>query len=81
MSPSRAPKEERYVEARKKIEPRELAETKLELETLTTEENRFTEKQAEKSKNYLPVGRRSRCMSRSDPEHPLALEEAADHFK
>lgn len=51
-------KEERYVEALKKLEPKESAETKHDPEILTPEEHFFFLKMGQKSKNYVPVGRR-----------------------
>ncbi|KAM7501649.1 hypothetical protein LguiB_000553 [Lonicera macranthoides] len=51
-------KEERMVEALKKIEPKESSETKHDPEILTPEEHFFILKIGQKSKNYVPVGRR-----------------------
>lgn len=51
-------KEERYVEALRKLEPKESAETKHDPEILTPEEHFFFLKMGQKSKNYVPVGRR-----------------------
>ncbi|CAL5353372.1 unnamed protein product [Camellia sinensis] len=51
-------KEERYVEALKKIEPKESSETTHDPEILTPEEHFYFLKLGIKSKNYVPVGRR-----------------------
>ncbi|KAK0590852.1 hypothetical protein LWI29_032464 [Acer saccharum] len=51
-------KEERIVEALKKIEPKETSETTHDPEILTPEEHFFFLKMGFKSKNYVPVGRR-----------------------
>ncbi|KAM7501645.1 hypothetical protein LguiB_000549 [Lonicera macranthoides] len=51
-------KEERMIEALKKIEPKESSETKHDPEILTPEEHFFFLKMGQKSKNYVPVGRR-----------------------
>ncbi|KAK4845186.1 hypothetical protein QYF36_002073 [Acer negundo] len=51
-------KEERIVEALKKIEPKETSETTHDPEILTPEEHFFFLKMGLKSKNYVPVGRR-----------------------
>ncbi|KAL8106536.1 putative CRM domain-containing protein At3g25440, chloroplastic isoform X2 [Apium graveolens] len=51
-------KEERYLEALKKLEPKESAETKHDPEILTPEEHFFFLKMGQKSKNYVPIGRR-----------------------
>ncbi|KAK1353103.1 CRM domain-containing protein [Heracleum sosnowskyi] len=51
-------KEDRYVEALKKLEPKESAETKHDPEILTPEEHFFFLKMGQKSRNYVPVGRR-----------------------
>lgn len=51
-------KEERLVEALKKIEPKETSETTHDPEILTPEEHFYFLKMGIKSKNYVPVGRR-----------------------
>ncbi|XP_004290124.1 PREDICTED: uncharacterized CRM domain-containing protein At3g25440, chloroplastic-like [Fragaria vesca subsp. vesca] len=51
-------KEERLLEALRKIEPRESAETAHDPEILTPEEHFFFLKMGLKCKNYVPVGRR-----------------------
>lgn len=51
-------KEERLVEALKKIEPKESSETKHDPEILTPEEHFFFLKMGQKCKNYVPIGRR-----------------------
>ncbi|KAL5794411.1 hypothetical protein ACOSP7_003005 [Xanthoceras sorbifolium] len=51
-------KEERYVEALKKIEPKDSLESNHDPEILTPEEHFFFLKMGLKSKNYVPVGRR-----------------------
>ncbi|KAK2649175.1 hypothetical protein Ddye_016664 [Dipteronia dyeriana] len=51
-------KEERIVEALKKIEPKETSETTHDPEILTPEEHFFFLKMGIKCKNYVPVGRR-----------------------
>ena len=51
-------KEERFVEALKKIEPKETSETTHDPEILTPEEHFFFLKMGLKCKNYVPVGRR-----------------------
>ncbi|EPS72053.1 hypothetical protein M569_02705, partial [Genlisea aurea] len=51
-------KHERILEALKKIEPKETSETKHDPEILTPEEHFYFLKMGEKSKNYVPVGRR-----------------------
>ncbi|KAL7124593.1 hypothetical protein ABFS83_14G059200 [Erythranthe nasuta] len=51
-------KEERLHEALHKIEPKELSETTHDPEILTPEEHFYFLKMGEKSKNYVPVGRR-----------------------
>ncbi|XP_052619718.1 uncharacterized CRM domain-containing protein At3g25440, chloroplastic isoform X1 [Lactuca sativa] len=51
-------KEERLVEALKKIEPKESSETTHDPEILTPEEHFYFLKMGIKSKNYVPVGRR-----------------------
>ncbi|CAK9140779.1 unnamed protein product [Ilex paraguariensis] len=51
-------KEERFVEALKKIEPKESSETIHDPEILTPEEHFYFLKMGQKCKNYVPVGRR-----------------------
>ncbi|GFZ20053.1 RNA-binding CRS1 / YhbY (CRM) domain protein [Actinidia rufa] len=51
-------KEERLVEALKKIEPKETSETTHDPEILTPEEHFYFLKMGVKCKNYVPVGRR-----------------------
>ncbi|XP_022847173.1 uncharacterized CRM domain-containing protein At3g25440, chloroplastic isoform X1 [Olea europaea var. sylvestris] len=51
-------KEERLLEALKKIEPKESSETTHDPEILTPEEHFYFLKMGEKCKNYVPVGRR-----------------------
>ncbi|GAB4841522.1 hypothetical protein Ancab_022239 [Ancistrocladus abbreviatus] len=51
-------KEERLVEALKKIEPKEFSETTHDPEILTPEEHFYFLKMGLKCKNYVPVGRR-----------------------
>ncbi|KAL9271159.1 putative CRM domain-containing protein [Drosera capensis] len=51
-------KEERLVEALKKIEPKETSETTHEPEILTPEEHFYFLKMGLKCKNYVPIGRR-----------------------
>ncbi|KAK4493129.1 hypothetical protein RD792_018020 [Penstemon davidsonii] len=51
-------KEERLLEALKKIEPKESSETMHDPEILTPEEHFYFLKMGEKSKNYVPIGRR-----------------------
>lgn len=51
-------KEERLVEALKKIEPSESSETKHDPEILTPEEHFYFLKMGHNCKNYVPVGRR-----------------------
>ncbi|KAK3031853.1 hypothetical protein RJ639_035990 [Escallonia herrerae] len=51
-------KEERILEGLKKIEPKESSETAHDPEILTPEEHFFFLKMGQKSKNYVPVGRR-----------------------
>lgn len=51
-------KEERLVEALKKIEPKETSETMHDPEVLTPEEHFYFLKMGQKCKNYVPVGRR-----------------------
>ncbi|KAH6765786.1 RNA-binding CRS1 / YhbY domain protein [Perilla frutescens var. hirtella] len=51
-------KEERLLEALRKIEPKETSETAHDPEILTPEEHFYFLKMGEKSKNYVPVGRR-----------------------
>ena len=50
-------KEERLVEALKKIEPNETSETTHDPEILTPEEHFYFLKMGVKCKNYVPVGR------------------------
>ncbi|KAG6403513.1 hypothetical protein SASPL_135736 [Salvia splendens] len=51
-------KEERLLEALRKIEPKETSDTMHDPEILTPEEHFYFLKMGEKSKNYVPVGRR-----------------------
>ncbi|GFQ05979.1 uncharacterized crm domain-containing protein at3g25440 chloroplastic, partial [Phtheirospermum japonicum] len=51
-------KEERLLESLNKIEPKESSETTHDPEILTPEEHFYFLKMGEKSKNYVPVGRR-----------------------
>ncbi|KAJ4730355.1 RNA-binding CRS1 / YhbY (CRM) domain protein [Melia azedarach] len=51
-------KEQRYVEALKKLEPKESSATTHDPEILTPEEHFFFLKMGHKCKNYVPVGRR-----------------------
>ncbi|KAK2965816.1 hypothetical protein RJ640_025325 [Escallonia rubra] len=51
-------KEEKILEGLKKIEPKESSETAHDPEILTPEEHFFFLKMGQKSKNYVPVGRR-----------------------
>lgn len=51
-------KEERLIEALRKIEPNETSETAHDPEILTPEEHFYFLKMGEKCKNYVPVGRR-----------------------
>ncbi|CAI9107279.1 OLC1v1006598C1 [Oldenlandia corymbosa var. corymbosa] len=51
-------KEERLMEALKKIEPKETSETTHDPEILTPEEHFYFLKMGQKCKNYVPVGRR-----------------------
>ncbi|KAL3336274.1 hypothetical protein AABB24_032154, partial [Solanum stoloniferum] len=51
-------KEERLVEALRKVEPKEISEATHDPEILTPEEHFYFLKMGEKCKNYVPVGRR-----------------------
>lgn len=51
-------KEERLLEALRKLEPKVISETMHDPEILTPEEHFYFLKMGEKSKNYVPVGRR-----------------------
>ncbi|XP_050204434.1 uncharacterized CRM domain-containing protein At3g25440, chloroplastic isoform X2 [Mercurialis annua] len=51
-------KEERYVQALEKVEPKESSETTHDPEILTPEEHFFFLKMGLKGKNYVPIGRR-----------------------
>lgn len=51
-------KEERYIEALRKLEPKETSETTHDPEILTPEEHFYFLKMGKKCKNYVPVGRR-----------------------
>ncbi|XP_075075185.1 putative CRM domain-containing protein At3g25440, chloroplastic isoform X1 [Nicotiana tabacum] len=51
-------KEERLLEALKKVEPKEISEATHDPEILTPEEHFYFLKMGEKCKNYVPVGRR-----------------------